>query len=106
MFCQYNLYGMDIDRKQIKYKKEIGHIGKDSVLEIGTIGGLYLIVRAKDGKVETLGVGPHRAVARHIAKKRNVDFEITELSKSEATDYNAFKHLLPEYESLTNKFNK
>ena len=77
------------------------------VLEVETIGGLFLVVMEKNGKVETLGVGPHRAVSRHIAKMRNASFMINELAKSEdGVTLAQFEHLLQSYSDITDKFNK
>lgn len=91
-----------ISQDQIAYKKKIGKLGQAPVYEVGLIGGLHLILKAgKDGKTEPLGAGPHRAVARHIAMKRNPELELTELSKSDWVDLAHFQSLLPKYEFLT-----
>lgn len=95
-----------IESKQIAYKKKIGTLDGDPVMAVGLIGGLHLVVRAKGGKTETLGAGPHAAVARHLAKKRNASLELTELSKSEDLDPSLFQDLLPKYEFLTDELNK
>jgi hypothetical protein len=98
---------MQISADHIAYKKKIGTVGKQPVIELATTGGLHLVVVAKaDGEVETLGAGPHRAVARHIAKKRKPEMKITELSKGDHVPEEAFRHLLPEYEQLTDRCNK
>jgi hypothetical protein len=91
-----------ISADQIAYRKKIGKLDGQSVYEVGLIGGLHLILKAgKDGKTEPLGAGPHRAVARHIAMKRNPDLELTELSKSDWVDPAHYQALLPKYEALT-----
>lgn len=92
---------MKIEANQIEYKKRIGNIKGSPVIELSTIGGLHLLVVARKGTFETLAAAPHRAVARFIAKKREPDLEITELSKSEEVDPSSFEHLLPKYEELT-----
>ena len=94
----------NISSAEIAYKKKIGKIGNDPVLEVGLIGGLHMVIRASGGKTETLGCGPHRAVARHLAKKRNPGLELTDLSKSEQVDPSLFEDLLPKYEALTDAF--
>lgn len=86
---------------QIAYKKKVGHLGQTPVLEVGLIGGLHMIVKASGGKTEVLGAGPHRAVARHIAKKKNPDIEFTELAKADHIEPEHFAHVLEKYEALT-----
>ena len=73
--------------------------------EINTTGGLYLVLVAKsDGKVETLGTGPHRAIARHIAKMREGDLQITEIAKSATIEVSSFQHILPQWIATTEQF--
>lgn len=97
---------MDISSEHLAYKKKVGKIGDLPVWELATTGGLHLIVAMRGGRIETLGTGPHRAVARHIARKREPKLELTELSKSDHVDVEHFQILLPEYEALTDAFNK
>lgn len=98
---------MDIDKKQIKIKRQIGTMDGKPVIEVETIGGLFLVVMEKNGKIETLGVGPHRAVSRHIAKMRNPSFSISELAKSDNEFHvSQFEHLLGTYIGYTDDFNK
>jgi hypothetical protein len=96
-----------ITQDQIAYRKKVGKLGDAQVMEIGLIGGLHLIAKAgADGKATVLGAGPHRAVARHIAKKRNPEIEFTELNKSDHVEPQYFADLLPRYEVLTDEFQK
>jgi hypothetical protein len=91
-----------ISADQIAYRKKVGKLGDDQIFEIGLIGGLHLIAKAQPGgKSEILGAGPHRAVARHIAQKRNPDIRWTELSKSDHIEPEFFEFLLPAYEAMT-----
>jgi hypothetical protein len=93
-----------ISPDQIAYKKKVGRLGQSPVYEVGLIGGLHLILKAgKDGKTTPLGAGPHRAVARHIAKVRNPELELTELSKSDWVDPAHFRDIVPRYEYLTDE---
>lgn len=93
-----------IKAEQIAYKKKVGKLGDSSVMEIGLIGGLHLIAKSgKDGKAEILGAGPHRAVARFIAQKRNPDITFTELNKSDHIESIYFEDILPRYEELTTR---
>ena len=93
---------MTIKPQEIIYKKKIGNWGKSPVLEVALKGGLTLIYAAKDGKMDPIGSGSHRAMARHIAKKKtNNELEITELEKSEYVNPEHFKEYLPYYEALT-----
>lgn len=86
---------------QIQYKRRVGRIGNAPVIELATTGGLHLIVTARGGKGEVLGTGPHRAVARFIAKKREDKIEWTDLEKSDPVPYECFKDELPKYEAYT-----
>lgn len=89
---------------QIAYRKKVGKLGNASIMEIGLIGGLHLIAKAtSSGRAEILGAGPHRAVARHIAKKRNPEIEFTELNKSDHIESMYFEDLLPKYEGVTDQ---
>jgi hypothetical protein len=93
-----------IPADQVGYKKKIGKLGDSDVWELGLKGGLHLVVVSKGGsKAETLGVGPHRAVARHIARKRAPDMKITELSKADHVDVEHFAVFLPKWEAVTEK---
>ncbi len=93
---------MDIKPQEIKYRSVIGRVGKDNVLEVGLKGGLHLIFLNKNGKLEPIGSGSHRALARHIAnKKMDGKLEITELEKSEYINPEHFKDYIPYYEALT-----
>jgi hypothetical protein len=71
-----------------------------------TTGGLYMVVTNKNGNAEVLGTGPHRAVARFLAKKREPKMMVTELSKSDWLDEVAILSVAPKYEEMTNRFNE
>lgn len=73
-----------------------------------TKGGLTIIeaANARTGKKRTLGLGPHRALARHVAKSQAQGLELTELSKSEAVGPEYWAHLIPECMSLLARFNR
>lgn len=94
-----------IGPEQVKYRKEIGRLHDVPIFEVGLIGGLCLVMKA-DGKrrAEPLGVGPHRAVARFIAKKRNPEIEYTDLTKSDWLPVDHFRDILPQYEEMTTAF--
>lgn len=82
--------------------KKIGKLGDAPVMLMTLKGGLNLVLAVRGGKAETLGAGPHPAVARHIAKKRtDGKVEWTDLSKSDWVDPAHFEHVLPKYEDLT-----
>ena len=99
---------MIIDQKQWNSTpKRIGHTSDgEDVFEICTKGGLTMISsKGKNAKMTTLGVGPHRAVARYVAKQRMGDkLQITELSKSEGFIAHSCSNL-SEYLSLTERLN-
>jgi hypothetical protein len=103
---RHNLYDMAIDIKEneVAYKKKVGKLGDTPIVEIGLKGGLHLIVAARGGQGDVLGVGSHRAIARHIAKKRESEIEWTDLSKSDHIAPEHFAFCLPQYEALTDAF--
>jgi hypothetical protein len=94
---------MDINTQQLKSDpKKVGELQGDDVMEVMTKGGLVMIVAKAEGKrMRTLGVGPHRAVARYIAHEREKDLRWTELSKSAKTAFD--KSLLPTFRVLTDR---
>jgi len=95
---------MEISDKQIKGKpKVVGSTENGPVLSMTTKGGLHLILGMnKGGKTETLAMGSHPALARHIASKK-ADITWNSLEKSEARDTETFKELIPKYEKLTDE---
>ena len=94
---------MNIQPKHIASRKRIGTLDGKPVVEAVTTGGLWLVVTQKSDGVYTLGTGPHRAVARYIARKREPKLEITELSKSEDLLESAILSVAPKYEALTDE---
>ncbi len=87
--------------------KQIGKTADgDEVFETVTKGGLVMVTsKGKDKKMSTLGVGPHRAVARYVARQKLGDrLHITELSKNEHLVVKSCPNL-EEYLSLTDRFN-
>jgi hypothetical protein len=96
---------MNITANHIESKRTIGTLKGRAVVEITTTGGLTLIVTPKGTGVETLGAGPHRAVARHIMKKRFPDVVFTALEKSEDVAIEHFEDVLPQCEALTDHCN-
>jgi hypothetical protein len=98
---------MVIDQKQmLRTPKRIGHTDEgDDVFEVCTKGGLVMVATKKGQKMTTLGVGPHRAVARYIAsQKMGGKLHITELSKSEGFVVKSCPNI-EEYWSLTDRLN-
>lgn len=87
----------------LSYKKRVGRIGTNPVFELATTGGLHLIVTARGGKSEILGTGPHRAVARFIAKRKENDIFWSDLNKSDHVPVEHFAEYLEEYEALTDE---
>lgn len=94
---------MEIASREIAYKKKVGTLAGRTVFQIGTKGGLHLLVMTKGAGVETISAAPHPCVARHIAKKRYDDIVFSDLAKSEDIPVAAFEHLLPQFEALTDR---
>lgn len=95
---------IDISPKHVLSKKVVGKLNGKPVMEVKTTGGYNLVVTMKGGSVEVLGVGPHRAISRYIAERKEPDLEWTELSKSEYVDPESFMAMVPKYEELTDQF--
>lgn len=89
---------MQIPAAQIDFKRKVGKARGRDVFHIKMVGGLHLMA-LDNGRV--IGSGPHRAVAKKIAKQYEEDLEFTELSKSDHVDDAAFEHLLPKYREMT-----
>lgn len=96
---------MNISPEEVAYRKKVGTLEGDPVFEVGLKGGLHLLFARRGGKFQTLGAGPHRAVARFIAKKKTEDkIEFSDLSKADHIEPEHFADILPEYEALTDAF--
>jgi hypothetical protein len=96
---------MNIDEKQLASKKKlIGKWGRTQVFHMITKGGYNFVVATKGADYETLGVGPHIAVARHIANRRAPDIQWTQLSKADHVPFEVIEHLIPKYEAMTDRF--
>ena len=95
-----------IPSEQIAYKKKVGTLKGGDVIELATKGGLNLIVTVKNKQVSILGCGPHRAVSRHIALKKEPEIQWSDLSKSDYVDEAHYADLLPKYEAITAAFRK
>jgi hypothetical protein len=96
---------MDLTPEHLSYKKQIGLYKGSPVYECATTGGFHIIVGRKGNELHTFGTGSHRAIARHIARKREPELVITEMSKADEVPLEAFGHLVPGYEALTDRFN-
>lgn len=98
---------LDIQPQEIQGSpKEIGHLDGKPVFQIALKGGLFLIATPNGSSVKILGSGPHRVVAKHIAKKLHPNLVITELLKSEQLNINTFERLIPYYTDMVNKLNQ
>lgn len=92
----------NISSVQIQNKEQIGELNGQDVYEIVTKGGLYLdVVLKKDGKLNVLSTGSHKAIARHIAQKDNPSLKITKLTKSESLPKSILEANLQEFIALT-----
>jgi hypothetical protein len=99
---------MQIQAQEIDYKERIGHTEDGNpVMELGLKGGLHIVCSVRGPKVEYLGVGPHRAVARYLAKKRQPGIKLTQLAKSDWVDPASFSaSMLEKWTNITTAFNK
>lgn len=87
--------------------KRIGHTQDgDDVVEVTTKGGLVMVATMTKGqKMTVLSCGPHRAIARYVAKQKHGDkILISELSKSDTGIIKTFGDIR-EYLALTDRLN-
>lgn len=96
---------MDISPKEIQYTKKIGRLGDAPVYEIGSKGGLTMILVKNGNHGEFIGAGSHPAMAKYAAKKRKPNLELEELNKS-YSDPSVFEPFLSEFENIVNSLNK
>lgn len=92
-----------IPENQIIVKKKIGKSPSGVLTYVRMVGGLHLIL---DKKGKIVSAGPHPLVARHLAAREIPDITWTELSKADHLPIEAFEHLLPEYQAITNELRK
>lgn len=98
---------MNLTAEQIDEKpKKVGDLKGRPVFHLRTKGGLHVLVTPRGASFETLGTGPHRAVARHIAQKHEPDIIWSELSKADHVNPESFAMILPKYEELTDALRK
>jgi len=99
---------VNISVEQIRTKpRRIGRTADgDEIYEMILKGGLVVVevANAKTGRRRTVGLGPHRALARHVAKTQEHGLEFLELSKSEAIGIEYWQHLIPECLALLKRF--
>lgn len=81
-------------------------LGSSPVWAMETTGGLCMVLIAKGDEVETAGLGPHRAVAMHIARKKFPKIKLIELAKGDWIDPACFQQVLPYWEGETERFNQ
>lgn len=96
---------MQIPQNEVVSTKKIGHLGSNPVYAISTVGGLHLIMTKRAGVTSVLSAGSHMAIARHIARKKEPNLVIDELSKADYIPEEYFVDLVPEFEQLTDDLN-
>jgi hypothetical protein len=74
---------MNISERELLYKKKIGDSDSGPVVEFATKGGWHYVAVGNGNKLEQVAVGPHRGVARFIAKKKDPSIVWSVLEKSE-----------------------
>lgn len=101
---------MDLSPKDLRgAPKVVGKCGDDKLYELVTRGGLRAIARVKkaasgSSSFEFLGVGSHRALARHVAKSKHKECEFQDdLAKHEYIDRDIFERHFEVYSWLTDR---
>lgn len=94
---------MNLDKNQLAgLPKKIGTLNGKPIFHVVTKGGFNMCLIAKAGGFETLSCGPHVAIARHIASKREKEI-VWELAKGDYVPYEDYAFLLPKYEEITDR---
>lgn len=101
---------MDLSPKDLRTApKVVGKCDGDKLYEMTTKGGLRAIARVKKAasgapSYEFMGIGSHRALARHVAKAKNKNCEfVDDLAKSEYLDRSIFERHLQQAQWLTDR---
>ena len=95
---------MNITKEHLANKpKQIGTLDGAPVHEISTTGGLWMVATTKHGKVNLIACGPHRAISRHLAMKKEPGIKFTELAKADYVDVRDFPDLINKYEIMTDR---
>lgn len=95
---------MNLDKNQLAGDPiKIGTLNGKPIFEVVTKGGFYMDIVAKGGSFETLGVGSHKALSRHIASKKEPSIVWTTLAKGDFVPYEDMAFLIPKYEAITDR---
>jgi hypothetical protein len=97
---------MQIEPKHVKTKKRVGTLDGLPVVEMALHGGLHVLAVQKNGRVEFLGTGSHRGVARFTAQKTHKDLVLTELSKGDWVEPAILEAMSGKYIALTARLNE
>lgn len=92
---------MDLPADQIQFKREVGKLNGEAVCHIAYKGGLNVIAAKKSGRLKLIALGPHQAVAKHLASKYEPDIKWESFAKSEYYPIETYSHLLPKWEKIT-----
>lgn len=98
---------MDIQPDEVEVKEVVGQYDGSNVVYIKTVGGWHMIVKASPVP-ELLSVGPHRAIAKKIARQQHpeIALDFGELSKNDDIVNNSYFDLLvAKYDLLVTKIN-
>jgi hypothetical protein len=94
-----------IPQNQIKDKKRVGTLDGTPVVQMETVGGLYLWAVSKGQKTEILSCAPHPGVCKYLAQKKNPRLIVKELCKAEILEEASILSVLPRYEFITQRLN-
>lgn len=86
---------------QIVRREQVGTLDGDPVLAVSYIGGLHVVAAVRKNRTDTIAIGPHRAIAKFLAKKAKPSIVWTGLSKSDDYPYAAYAHLVPKWDAIS-----
>jgi hypothetical protein len=95
----YQIKPNELKREPIR----IGWLHSDPVYLAVTKGGCSIVLCKNSNKL--LGIGNHRAIAKHVARQNEPDIVFDELSKSEELPVETYQNLLPFWTNYTNEVN-
>ncbi len=95
-----------IKPQEVASRTQIGTLNGKPVWEVALKGGLHIVLSTLEKGIEYLGAGPHRAVARYLARKKKPAILLTALAKSDHIEPQFFVHVVPAWEDVVERMNQ
>lgn len=93
---------LSIPSDQVAVKRQIGTLDGGPAFLVTTKGGLSVVASvSKSGRTSVLGAGSHRAIAIHLAQKKEPRLQVTMLNKNDERPLASFEKYLPHWSAFT-----